>query len=66
MPNFLLIDGSYYCFYRYFAIEQWFKLAKRDEKIENPFEHELFVEKFRIGNYQRECIFCTTIIEFST
>ena len=47
MPNFLLIDGSYYCFYRYFTIEQWFKLAKRDEKIDNPFENELFVEKFR-------------------
>jgi len=47
MPNFLLIDGSYYCFFRYFAIEQWFRLAKRDEKIENPYEHELFVEKFR-------------------
>ena len=47
MPNFLLIDGSYYCFLRYFATEQWFRLAKRDEKIENPYEHELFVEKFR-------------------
>ena len=47
MPNFLLIDGSYYCFYRYFAIQQWFKLAKKDENIDNPVEHKLFIEKFR-------------------
>ena len=47
MPNFVLIDGSYYCFYRYFAIEQWFRLAKADEKIDDPSQHKLFVEKFR-------------------
>lgn len=47
MPNFLLIDGSYYCFYRYFAIEQWFRLAKKDEKMDDPFQNALFVEKFR-------------------
>ena len=37
MPNFILIDGSYYCFYRYFAIEQWFRLAKKDEKDRRSF-----------------------------
>uniref|UniRef100_A0A6C0C5Q6 5'-3' exonuclease domain-containing protein n=1 Tax=viral metagenome TaxID=1070528 RepID=A0A6C0C5Q6_9ZZZZ len=47
MPNFLLIDGSYYCFYRYFATEQWFNLAKREENIEIPSQHELFINKFR-------------------
>jgi len=47
MSNFVFIDGSYYCFYRYFAIEQWFRLAKKDEKIGDPFQNALFVEKFR-------------------
>ena len=46
-PNFIFIDGSYYCFYRYFAIENWFKLAKPEEKISNPIENETFVAKFR-------------------
>lgn len=46
-PNFIFIDGSYYCFYRYFAIENWFKLAKPDEEISNPIENETFVAKFR-------------------
>jgi len=47
MHNVILIDGSYYCFYRYFAIKQWFHLAKKDEKIDDPFQNALFVEKFR-------------------
>ena len=47
MPNFVLFDGSYYCFYRYYAIEQWFRLANSDEKIDDPLQHPLFVEKFR-------------------
>lgn len=47
MSNFVFFDGSYYCFYRYFAIEQWFRLAKKDEKMDDPFQNALFVEKFR-------------------
>ena len=33
-PNFILIDGSYFIFYRYFAILNWFKLAKKDQIID--------------------------------
>jgi len=47
MTNFILIDGSYYCFYRYFATEQWFRLAKSDEPLGNPLHNPLFVDKFR-------------------
>jgi len=47
MPNFLLIDGSYYCFFRYFAILQWFKLAKPELNLDNPAATEIFVEKFK-------------------
>ena len=47
MPNVILFDGSYFCFYRYFVIEQWFRLAKKDEKMDDPFQNALFVEKFR-------------------
>jgi len=46
MPNFILVDGSYFCFYRYYAIHQWFKLSKSDETLENPVENKDFIEKF--------------------
>jgi 5'-3' exonuclease len=46
-PNFILIDGSYYVFFRYYAILSWFKLAKKDEVLEDPIENETFREKFK-------------------
>jgi 5'-3' exonuclease len=46
MPNFLLIDASYFCFYRLYAIYQWFKLAKPEEILNNPIENNTFIEKF--------------------
>ena len=39
-PQFLLIDGSYYMFYRYFAVEQWWKHSHPDEPLENPIEND--------------------------
>uniref|UniRef100_A0A6C0J9J7 5'-3' exonuclease domain-containing protein n=1 Tax=viral metagenome TaxID=1070528 RepID=A0A6C0J9J7_9ZZZZ len=47
--NFLLIDGSYFVFYRYYAISSWFKLAKKEQIIDKenpPIENIEFVEKF--------------------
>ena len=44
---FILIDTSYWIFYRYFAIMQWWKHANPDEDLfENPYENKEFVEKF--------------------
>ena len=36
---FILIDTSYWIFYRYYAIYQWWKHAQKDEisVLENPF-----------------------------
>ena len=47
MTNFIIIDGSYYCFYRYFALERWWSFAKPDEEIGIPLENEEFLEKFK-------------------
>jgi 5'-3' exonuclease len=47
MLKFIFIDGSYYNFYRYHALLSWWKNAHPDEKIDNPYENELFVEKFK-------------------
>lgn len=46
-PTFIFVDGSYYCFYRYFALQQWWKNAYPEEPLDDPFENEKFVEKFR-------------------
>ena len=45
--SFLLIDGSYYCFYRYYALHTWWKNAKKDIVLDNPYDNKDFVDKFR-------------------
>ena len=47
MANYILIDGSYYCFYRYYAIKSWFRNAHKDFELDNPIENEIFVEKYK-------------------
>lgn len=46
-PTFIFIDGSYYCFHRYFALMQWWKNAHPTEPLDNPYENTAFVEKFK-------------------
>lgn len=46
-PTFIFVDGSYYCFYRYFALKQWWKNAYPEEPLDDPYQNEKFVEKFR-------------------
>ena len=45
MSNYLIIDGSYYCFYRYHALKQWWAFARKDDELQE--HHEEFLEKFR-------------------
>lgn len=47
MSNYILIDLSYFIFYRYYALISWWKLAKPDEDLNVPIENEDFVEKFK-------------------
>jgi len=46
-PTFIFIDGSYFCFYRYYALIRWWKIAYPEEILENPYLNEIFVEKFK-------------------
>ena len=46
-PTFIFVDGSYYNFYRYFALMQWWKNAYPDEPLEDPYQNEKFVDKFK-------------------
>ena len=46
-PTFIFVDGSYYCFYRYFALQQWWRNAYPEEPINDPYQNQTFVDKFR-------------------
>ena len=56
--NFILIDGSYFIFYRYYALELWWKHAKLNVNEEDihPSNNPIFIEKFKK-------IFNSTILE---
>jgi 5'-3' exonuclease len=45
--NFILIDGSYFIFFRYFAVKQWFRLSHPEEKTETDALHPDFIDKFK-------------------
>lgn len=47
MKEYLFIDGSYYIFYRYFALCQWWKNSHPDEPLELPSKNDEFVLKFK-------------------
>jgi 5'-3' exonuclease len=46
-PTFIFVDGSYYCFYRYYALMNWWRNAYPEEKLEDPFQNTIFVDKFK-------------------
>ena len=48
-PTFIFIDGSYFCFYRYHSLLNWWKNAYPEEKdvLKDPYQNEIFVEKFK-------------------
>ena len=43
---FILVDTSYWIFYRYFAISQWWGHSNPETPLTNPYENKEFVEKF--------------------
>ena len=45
--NYILIDASYYIFYRYHALCNWWKLAKYDNETDIPYVNERFIEKYK-------------------
>lgn len=46
-PTFIFVDGSYYNFYRYYGLTNWWKNAYPEEPLEDPYQNEQFVEKFK-------------------
>ena len=43
--NYILIDGSYYIFYRYHALRIWWSHANPDDK--EPYKNPIFLNKYR-------------------
>lgn len=46
-PTFIFVDGSYYNFYRYYALTNWWKNAYPNEELLNPLQNKIFVDKFK-------------------
>jgi 5'-3' exonuclease len=48
-PPYIFIDGSYYCFYRFHSLINWWKNAYPEDLdvLENPFDNKIFVDKFK-------------------
>lgn len=46
-PTFIFVDGSYYNFYRFYALINWWKNAFPEEPLDEPFQNEIFVDKFK-------------------
>jgi 5'-3' exonuclease len=46
-PTFIFVDGSYFCFYRFYALLNWWRNAYPDEPLVEPFQNIIFVEKFK-------------------
>jgi len=48
MRDYILVDGSYFCFFRYHALLTWWKNAHKDEPLgDSPIENAIFLEKFK-------------------
>ena len=59
MTDYVLIDGSYYCFYRYHAMLIWWKNATKDIPDDfDPSKEPIFLQKFKDLFIKRlmECI----------
>lgn len=46
-PTFIFVDGSYYIFYRYYSLMNWWKNSHSEEQLADPYQNEEFVEKFK-------------------
>ena len=42
-PTFIFVDGSYFCFYRYYSLMNWWKNAYPEEKLDDPYNNKKFV-----------------------
>lgn len=46
-PTFIFVDGSYFCFHRYYSILRWRKSAHPEETNDDPINNPIFVDKYK-------------------
>ncbi len=47
MTNYLFIDASYYIFFRYYALLNWWSLSHKGQSLDNVLENKEFLDKFK-------------------
>jgi len=47
MTNYIIIDGSYFVFYRFHALLAWWRLKHKELPMNDPIHNEEFVKKFK-------------------
>ena len=47
LDTYIFIDGSYFCFYRYYSLLNWWKNAYPEEPLGDPFLNQTFIDKFK-------------------
>lgn len=47
LKTIIFLDASYYIFYRFHALVQWWRLAKKDQPLGNPSKNQEFITKFK-------------------
>jgi 5'-3' exonuclease len=45
--TYIFIDGSYFCFYRYYALTNWWKNAYPEDPLVDAINNSIFVEKYK-------------------
>ena len=40
--KYVLVDGSYFIFYRFHALKVWWQNAKKDQPLEDPYDNKVF------------------------
>ena len=53
MKKVIIIDGSYYVFYRYHAICMWWSKARREDEPLEPINAPRFIETFKLTFYKK-------------
>ena len=53
MNQIILIDGSYFVFYRFHAIKMWWSKARKPEEPEDPREATRFIDTFKSTFYKK-------------
>ena len=47
MTDYIIIDGSWYIFFKYYATQSYFKQKNKDIKLDDPTKNKEFLQDFK-------------------